>query len=460
LADDVANYLSGALKNILHWMVENSRKDQEHAGAWAMGRLASDYPKLLEEDKGVEALCTAVSNKHVWFLKRILASDVLVDTLQRALGPTASDGQILSVGDSKSNCIIAAVKGGLDFDVTIQLIKIASRHTLEAHDIHGRTALHYAVDGKRCSAGQINVIEALLERGEGALDQYDNSGKSVFEYHLSMRRGSHKKKSSSFAKVSHRTRGLDDSGRAGRSLPNIELDIESKQRDYQSVLRLEETGKERDLLSPVKEKDTTWTDGSHTLLMAKPRRRPTFQPEDALSRASSRACQPLPNEGRHRSDHRRATSPSRDTKSSKSKKKVPDPGDRPSVYWEKVADLLKLHFLRSTFVPSKANTGYPKRRHNDAERFLFGNDPDSKYLTCYGIWDPVNRPRQTLCFSFPPTARKSVTIDFEDFKQGYSRMSFDRTLLLSRTKALESCGTERPEEVTWASSSAGCRKSR
>ncbi|KAJ0422256.1 peptidase S8/S53 domain-containing protein [Aspergillus carlsbadensis] len=108
-------------------------------------------------------------------------------------------------------------------------------------------------------------------------------------------------------------------------------------------------------------------------------------------------------------------SPSRDIEPSKrkTKKKVQETDDRPSLHWEKVADLLKLHFLRSTFVPSNATTEYPKRRHNDAERFLFGSNSDNK----------------SLCFSFPPTARKSVTIDFEDFKQGYSSMTFDKTLL-------------------------------
>jgi hypothetical protein len=304
-------------------MVENSQKDQEHAGAWVIGRLASDYPRLLEEDKGVEALCTAVSNKHVWFLKIILSSGVPVGTLQQALGPTASDGQTPKAGDNRTNCIIAAVKEGLDVDVTIQLIKIAARHTLEAHDSLGRTALHYAVEGKRCSAGQVRVIEALLEHGGGVLDQYDISGKSVFEYHLSTRGGSHKKKSSSLPKVGRRARGLDDSGRADKLFPGImiETDAESKKMKDESVQRLEDL-KERDLLSPVKGKNTNWADGSHALLMAKPRHRPTFQPEDALSRASSRASQPLPNEGRRRSDHRSATSPSRDTKPSKSKKKV------------------------------------------------------------------------------------------------------------------------------------------
>jgi ankyrin repeat protein len=149
------------------------------------------------------------------------------------------------------------VKEGLDNDVAIQLIKIAARHTLEAHNSLGRTALHYAVEGKRCSTGQIKVIEALLERGGGALDQYDISGKSVFEYHLSTRRGSHKKKSSSLAKASRRTRGLDDSGRADKLFSRImiETDAESKKRDDESVQRLEDL-KERGLLSPVKEKDS------------------------------------------------------------------------------------------------------------------------------------------------------------------------------------------------------------
>jgi hypothetical protein len=74
-----------------------------------------------------------------------------------------------------------------DIRVVSKLVQKASKTTLSKRNSSNLTALHLAVDGKRCNPQQVDLVKLLIERCEKALDLRDDTGKSVpsvYERHL------------------------------------------------------------------------------------------------------------------------------------------------------------------------------------------------------------------------------------------------------------------------------------
>ncbi|KAK4220513.1 hypothetical protein QBC38DRAFT_550635 [Podospora fimiseda] len=102
------------------------------------------------------------------FLTRaVLDSDYPDVDLQRILGQKRHDLR---------NGIHLAIKNGLDPQLTIDLIRKTSDSILSDQDREGYTPLHHAVEYERCNAAQLDVVMALLEEGDSALDV-----KTIFE---------------------------------------------------------------------------------------------------------------------------------------------------------------------------------------------------------------------------------------------------------------------------------------
>ncbi|KAG8677773.1 hypothetical protein FPOAC1_003801 [Fusarium poae] len=85
----------------------------------------------------------------------------------------------------KQNCIHMAIYHNLEAEQTIKLIDEASEGTLSATDQNGLTPLHMAVDYKDASESRLRIVQALLRRGNTALNVHtqEPKGLSVYQYH-------------------------------------------------------------------------------------------------------------------------------------------------------------------------------------------------------------------------------------------------------------------------------------
>lgn len=131
--------------------------------------------KLLDhkDDSGRTALHIAIVKKNYDFLEVVLQEITNLDPLLRMRCEHAR------------NCIHTAIYHGLNEKTTLSLISGASETTLCAADQDGLTPLHLAVEYSRSSEAQLAVVQALLVRGNGALDKFTTNPKdlSVYEYH-------------------------------------------------------------------------------------------------------------------------------------------------------------------------------------------------------------------------------------------------------------------------------------
>lgn len=85
----------------------------------------------------------------------------------------------------KRNCIHMAIYHSLEAEQTIKLIEEASEGTLSATDQNGLTPLHMAVNYKDASESRLRIVQALLRRGDSALNvlTQEPKGLSVYQYH-------------------------------------------------------------------------------------------------------------------------------------------------------------------------------------------------------------------------------------------------------------------------------------
>ncbi|KAK0720171.1 hypothetical protein B0H67DRAFT_178559 [Lasiosphaeris hirsuta] len=170
------------------WEWENTR------ALWLVKSLASKFPKLLYEadDANRGALLVAVIKERRDFIKAVLESDVEQFHFNKALA---------SSGYNYENCIHLAVisKGPkrLSSQVIIQLIEKASEETLAAKDLRGLTPLHRAVDYARCTRSQVDIVKALISRGDKAFDELTGEPDlfSPYRYHFDSRRRFEKEES-------------------------------------------------------------------------------------------------------------------------------------------------------------------------------------------------------------------------------------------------------------------------
>ena len=143
------------------------------------------YPELLAETDGggLGAIHHAIERKSEWFIKAILDSNISEQDMQSALDPTGSqEGQEIS----GQNCIHAAImEKNMNPELTVELIKRASKHTLAAQGNGKLTPLHLAVHYKRCISFRKDIVKTLLQYGDQALDKRTGPPNhySVYRYH-------------------------------------------------------------------------------------------------------------------------------------------------------------------------------------------------------------------------------------------------------------------------------------
>ncbi|KAK1756664.1 hypothetical protein QBC47DRAFT_297737 [Echria macrotheca] len=120
-------------------------------------------------------LTVAIEVRKELFIKTVLESKYDDADLERILGVVSSD---------MGNGIHSAIRNGLDPQLIIELIGKVSDDVLKAKDGAGCTPLHRAVEYERCTAAQLDVVKALLQRGDSALDQKNHARQSVYQYHF------------------------------------------------------------------------------------------------------------------------------------------------------------------------------------------------------------------------------------------------------------------------------------
>jgi ankyrin repeat protein len=80
------------------------------------------------------------------------------------------------------NCLHVAIRKNISPKLAIFLIKHASEATLRAKDYRGITPLHLAVAYERCTDGQLEIVKALIERSDKAMDERTNAPDSFSPY--------------------------------------------------------------------------------------------------------------------------------------------------------------------------------------------------------------------------------------------------------------------------------------
>ncbi|KAE8356245.1 hypothetical protein BDV28DRAFT_145429 [Aspergillus coremiiformis] len=411
-----------ANKNVLYKIVVEENKAANPPEAWVVKRLASEDHRLLsDKDEFNEeyALLRAIQRNMDWFVQNVLSSKISDENLKSILDPTRDPGNVRA-----KNCIHVAIKHGLQVSLTVSLIEKASEFTLVAADENGLTPLHLAVHYSRCRREQMEVINALLKHGDGALDR-TSGDLSVYRYHRQTRKAN--EQNADKTKQAKGQPGQDkqrykSSGSLARGRKKTETPATRK--SEAELQAREEQWEEK------KQKQEMRDDGNRAFAL---RRRPTGIADaivNTVSREPSQSNQA--NSKRHLAESNRTApdKPSTDGKAEKhsDKKKrsanQTKPRSKPSSastlkserdeWADQIAMQLKLHYLRTTFRFNTEHNAKKSRNYTSAERFLYGD----------------NHERKALCFSFPPNLSGTpVTVKIENFKAGYNHISFDPVLL-------------------------------
>jgi hypothetical protein len=128
---------------------------------------------MLDQDKLKRTpLLSAIESNHESMVTWMLECPNIAEVLEKATDPNG-------------NCVHAAVKSDLSHNIIIDLIKKSTKKALCAQDGSGFTPFHLAVEYNRCRPGQLEVVEALIERGSAALDSHTRAPDrwSVYQYH-------------------------------------------------------------------------------------------------------------------------------------------------------------------------------------------------------------------------------------------------------------------------------------
>jgi hypothetical protein len=161
--------------NVLHFMA-----GKRSVSVWLLRYMLEHHKARMDgiDNAGRRPLTLAIEEKKELFIETVLESSYDAKDLQRILRMSAS---------SMGNGIHAAINAGLSPRLTVALINKVSDDVLCQKDGAGCTPLHRAVEYERCREGQIEVVRALLDCGDLALDEKTNENLSVYQHHFSTR---------------------------------------------------------------------------------------------------------------------------------------------------------------------------------------------------------------------------------------------------------------------------------
>lgn len=170
--------------NIMHQTIDEARDKNENVES-ALEVLATRYPRLLDENQ------TRDTNRTPIFLAVSQGKSRMISALIRGLqasSPTPQD-VMKSVSEKRvegETCLHLAIKTKLKESAIRNLLSIAPPEVLGLRDNDGRTPLHHVVKYHDCGIHKRleTVREMLRMATSGSLAKKDNSGNSLFLYHL------------------------------------------------------------------------------------------------------------------------------------------------------------------------------------------------------------------------------------------------------------------------------------
>ncbi|KAI0101767.1 hypothetical protein GGR51DRAFT_529279 [Nemania sp. FL0031] len=182
--DRYENYLSGVRekKNLLHFIADSH-------GMPSFGKISAFIKALVQMDANLLArrdedgktplFCAVSRRKHKLVKIMCEAHSDPNSVLRMSKGPANS---------KSSNCLHEAIlkkKNSRDDDLIKSLIELTDDDTLLAVNDRGLTPLHLAVEYERCDEGQVEVVEALVNKCDRALDKmYEHSEKGPLSPYL------------------------------------------------------------------------------------------------------------------------------------------------------------------------------------------------------------------------------------------------------------------------------------
>ncbi|QPC72231.1 hypothetical protein HYE68_002983 [Fusarium pseudograminearum] len=398
----ILKHLSVWQWNILYYIADEKQSDRPCD--WLVGRLAKDFPSLLNErmpNGGLTVLLKAVKEHNFAFIKAVIDSGISTTDLAKIIVERDVD---------KKNCIHYAVADGFDPEIAIQLLQHTTEETLGHQDNKGLTPLHYAVEYERCLPEREEMVKALIKRSDAAFDL--RSGKpeelSVYQHHVRSREKYGKKK-----ELRRMERERKEKEKQNR---------DSKEKSGDAPAGRHETG-------PMSRKD----EAKNSKRMGEQPNRIGFKMREGadsqvpgeLEPNSMDALQLLAGSKRDARDQNQFGRPLTRTRtgsqkppnpkkvSSRKRPKLPKPSEDVA---DRILKELKLYYLRTALCQENRwqyGERLSRRNPNTAIQFLYGD----------------NEQETQIGFEFPPKIPKTPNaINFRDFTKSYESLKFDKVL--------------------------------
>ncbi|KAI1318151.1 hypothetical protein F5Y16DRAFT_135965 [Xylariaceae sp. FL0255] len=377
------------IDNVLHLMA-----GKRYVSQFLIQHMLSKHGERMDDldNANRRPLTLAIETKKKEFVRAVLESSYPDADLERILAINSTD---------TGNCIHKAIINGLSAKLTIDLINKVSEEVLMQKDSNGCTPLHLSVEYGRCTAAQLGVVKALLNRGGSAADVRNNTNLSAYRYHFSTE--------------------LKEERKSTRTKDNPKA-IDSKMETLSQLSDLPQmsgihSGEDLGMDSASKRLMGIEYEGERSiseLLNLTPRRGTRLMTLEQDNRMLDAIPESLTASEGHRANiSRRATgsriavpekamnvSATHKSSSPKIMKKSTRRVTKESA--ERIADELKLQYLRSTFT-------HEHRNHESALDFLY----------------PSNQVKQ-ICFDL---LQRKKPIQERSFRTGcYSRFEFDNSL--------------------------------
>ncbi|KAI1288067.1 hypothetical protein F5Y03DRAFT_401844 [Xylaria venustula] len=335
--------------NVLHIMATN----KIFSSVFLIQYMLRNHKERMKDKDNAQRqpLTLAIGTSNEVFVKTVLENQDDNAGLEDILSQIVSD---------EGNGIHKAIIKGLSPELTINLVNIASDKLLQATDGENCTPLHRAVEYDRCTEAQLDVVKALLKRGDSALDKRNKAGLSVYQHHFKTR----PKAPLTAANASHH-RDV-----AGKAIISSQLLNPSRA-----------VGEEKGGTKSAPKNDDIKKNGEK----AHDESSPTYSPNKGLKRtqaqkqedgATTDVIQPDASAVAYKSNSsRKMTSMLSNSKKKKRSKDTdgrvvniaPSIGDPVSA--DKIANEVKLQYLRSTFSNNSTNP----RNHDTTLEFLYHN---------------------------------------------------------------------------------------
>ncbi|KUJ16880.1 uncharacterized protein LY89DRAFT_669327 [Mollisia scopiformis] len=223
---------------LLHMLVDDAKDKVFDRYQPLVKLLLERHPDLMERDSNEKVpLYIAISKKR--------------DKLVRFLCQSYSDiDSILRIPCwHHENCLHVAMRKQVAPKLAVFLIKQASEKTLCAPDQNGATPLHVAVEYKYCTDTQLEIVEALIQRCDKAMDRRTKEKNlSPYQHHEQSQIEYYKKIESDLKKAAKEK--ASEAGRTKKEENNIAHDGKGSEDASNSKLKLGDPKSTKQIVNP------------------------------------------------------------------------------------------------------------------------------------------------------------------------------------------------------------------